>query len=180
MNKINISVLVSAFSLMLIHAQDFKSTTNDEAIYKEIQKQSFESEEDFTIFVEKFYRDLAVYGIFPYKPKPDYIIIKFSYLDKVNNLTHSHGVSLGKFDDERIEIYINPTSWQRFKKPMRYFLMYHELAHDILNLDDLEISPQNKGKLMYPELWEFDQMRMDEFIESYQTLFEEIGNKKNK
>lgn len=125
---------------------------------------------NFELYVEKFYRDLEVYGIFPKKPKTT--IIKYSRLDQINNSTHIHGLSFGTNDDSRIEIYINPSSWKQFSKPMRYFLMYHELSHDVLNLDDLERKTINEGKLIYPEISSYESINMDYFIESFHALFE--------
>ncbi len=55
---------------------------------------------------------------------------------------------------------------------MRYFLMYHELAHDVLNLDDLEAKSLNEGKLMYPAISSYENKNMDEFIENSHALFE--------
>lgn len=140
-------------------------------LYKEIVANSYDGDVDFNMYVEKFYRDLEFYGIFPKRPKTT--IIKFSRLDQLDNTTHIHGLSLGHNDDSRIEIYINPSSWQHFTKPMKYYLMYHELAHDVLNIDDLDIKPMNEGKLMYPEISSYDKINMDSFIESFHALFEE-------
>ena len=100
-------------------------------------------------------------------------IIKFSKLDQLDNTKHIHGLSFGSGDDDRIEIYINPSTWEQFNKPMRYFLMYHELAHDVLNLDDLEPKSWNEGKLMYPAISSYENKNMDDFIESTHALFEE-------
>lgn len=144
-------------------------------LYKEIVAKSYDTDEKFDIYVEKFYRDLEFFGIFPKKPK--ITIIKFSKLDQLDNLTHIHALSLGHNDDNRIEIYINPSTWKQFTKPMRYFLMYHELTHDVLNLDDLEKKPINEGKLMYPEISSYEKKNMDDFIESFHTLFEEQSKK---
>jgi hypothetical protein len=144
-------------------------------LYKEIVANSYDGDVDFNIYVDKFYRDLEIYGIFPKRPKTT--IIKFSRIDQLDNTTHLHGLSLGHNDDSRIEIYINPSSWQQFTKPMRYFLMYHELAHDVLNVDDLDIKPTNEGKLMYPEISSYEKKNMDGFIESFHTLFEEYSQK---
>lgn len=144
-------------------------------LYKEIVANSYDGDVNFDVYVEKFYRDLAIYGIFPKKPKTT--IIKFSKLDQLDYTTHLHGLSLGHNDDNRIEIYINPSSWQQFTKPMRYFLMYHELAHDVLNLDDLDNKPMNEGKLMYPEITSYEKKNMDDFIESFHVLFEEHSKK---
>ena len=82
-------------------------------------------------------------------------------------------------DDDRIEIYINPSTWESFNKPMRYYLMYHELSHDVLNVDDLEHLQINEGKLMYPSIATYESKTMDDFIESSHELFEEVAAKQN-
>jgi hypothetical protein len=158
-------ILVSLFAYKLIQNQ---TEVNQ---YYEIAANSYDSDEDFDMYVQKFYRDIEFYGIYPKKPKIH--IIKFSKLDQLDNTTHIHGLSFGSGDDDRIEIYINPSSWKQFNKPMRYFLMYHELAHDVLNLDDLEPKSWNEGKLMYPEISRYENKNMDDFIESAHALFEE-------
>lgn len=158
-------ILVSLFAYKLIQNQ---TEVNQ---YDEIAANSYDSDEDFDMYVQKFYRDLEFYGIYPKKPKVQ--IIKFSKLDQLDNTTHIHGLSYGSDDDDRIEIYINPSTWEQFNKPMRYFLMYHELAHDVLNLDDLEPKSWNEGKLMYPAISTYENKNMDDFIESSHALFEE-------
>ena len=150
------------------------SGSNDSSrdLYKKISSSAFDSDVDFDMYLEKFYRDARYMGVFPVKPKTT--IIKFAPLDKIKGLTHIHGVSFGVDDDEKIEIYINPSTWETFNKPMRYVLMYHELAHDVLNLRDLDASKSNEARLlMSPELADYRSFTMDEFIESYQTLFAE-------
>ena len=123
--------------------------------------------------VDKFYRDARVMGLYPVAPKT--ISIKFADLNKLEKTTHIHALCFGVNDDERIEIYVNPITWERFNKPMRYVLMYHELAHDVFNIPDLESSsPIAIKKLMNPSLSDFRSFTMDEFIESYQSLFLEI------
>ena len=49
---------------------------------------------------------------------------------------------------------------------MRYVLMYHELAHDVLNLRDLDLTGANEEKLlMFPGASSlFASFTMDEFI----------------
>jgi hypothetical protein len=147
----------------------------EDNLHKVIIANSYDTGENLNIYVETFYRDLEFYGIFPRKPITS--IIKFSSLDKINNTTHIHALSLGHNNDDRIEIYINPSSWKQFTKPMRYFLMYHELAHDVLNLDDLDNKSINSGKLMYPEISSYEKKSMDDFIESFHALFEEQMSK---
>jgi len=168
---IGLAILI-AISIVVLKLIQKQSKAN---LYKEIVANSYYGDVNFDIYVEKFYRDLELYGIFPKKPKTT--IIKFSKLDQLDNTTHIHGLSLGHNDDSRIEIYINPSSWQQFTKPMRYFLMYHELAHDVLNLDDLDSKAINEGKLMYPEISSYEKKNMDDFIESFHALFEEHSKK---
>jgi hypothetical protein len=141
-------------------------------IYREISSQAFDADVDFDMYVEKFYRDARFWGISPTRPKET--IIKFAPLDEISGLTHIHGISFGRNDDEKIEIYINPSTWKVFNKPMRYVLMYHELAHDVLNLKDLDQTESSEGKLlMYPALADFRSFTMDEFIVSSQIVFME-------
>jgi hypothetical protein len=141
-------------------------------LYEEIVANSYDGDVDFNIYVEKFYRDLEFHRI--RRPKtPQTTIIKFSRLDQIDNATHIHALSCGYEDDSRIEIYINPYSWDKFTKPMRYLLMYHELAHDVLNVDDLDATPINEGKLMYPESYSYEKKIKDDIIESFHAMFEE-------
>jgi hypothetical protein len=142
-------------------------------LYKEIVANSYDGGTELDIYVEKFYRDLEFYGIFQKKPKN--IIVKFSNLEQIENTTHIHGMSFGHDDDNRIEIYVNPYSWKKFNKPMKYFLMYHELSHDVLNLDDLDPVPSNEGKLMYPKISSYEKKTMDDFIDSFHSVFEELS-----
>lgn len=175
-------IIISLFAYLVIYNQTGGTYSeihnqSEENQYNIIAKHSYDSDEDFEMYVKKFYRDLESYGI--YRKKPKVQIIKFSKLDQLENTTHIHGLSLGIGDDDRIEIYINPSSWDQFNKPMRYFLMYHELAHDVLNLDDLEPKSWNEGKLMYPAISRYENKNMDDFIESTHALFEELTvNKK--
>ena len=148
--------------------------TSESDIYRQISSSAFDSDVDFDIYVEKFYRDARFFGVAPIRPKTT--IIKFAPLDKISGLTHIHGVSFGVDNDEKIEIYINPSTWKTFNKPMRYVLMYHELSHDVLNLKDLQMLGLNEDKLlMFPALADFRSFTMDEFIESSQRVFMEYA-----
>lgn len=146
----------------------------DTDVYKSISATSYDDgETDFQLYVDKFYRDLEYFGIFPKKPSKT--IIRFAKLDQLDNTTHFHAISFGYEDDSLIEIYINPSTWKNFSKPMRYYLMYHELSHDILNLDDLEPSFENEGNLMFPNISSFESLTMDDFIERSHLVFEEFN-----
>jgi len=164
---------VSILALCIIFF--FIQKQNQYNLYQEIKSSSYEADVDFDFYVEKFYRDIAVYGIFPKKPTTS--IIKFAKFDHITDATHIHGISCAINDDDKIEIYINPSTWNSFKKPLRYYLIYHELAHDVLNLDDLANSSENEGKLMFPAIASYEAKTMDEFIESSHALFEEVAAK---
>lgn len=129
---------------------------------------SFESDE-FDMYVEKFYRDANFHGIFPVKPEK--IIIKFSYFDRIKSRTHIHGSSYGFNNDDLIEIYINKTSWDNFNKAQRYHIMYHELGHDVLNLPDFDKNVQDKNAIMYPSASSGGYYLMDDFIVSMKRMF---------
>lgn len=173
-NKLIIGIiLIVFFSILIFYLSELQSKVK---FYKTVVANSYESNENFELYVDNFYRDLENYGIYPQKPKN--IIIKFSKLDQLENTTHIHGISFGKNDDERIEIYINPSSWEKFNRPMKHFLIYHELSHDILNLNDIEAKSFNEGKLMYPEISNYENISMDDFIESFHNLFEEESKKR--
>lgn len=163
---------IAVIALLSIIAYSSAQKKSDINLYNKIVANSYESDENFEIYVEKFYRDLEIYGVYPKKPKTT--IIKLSRLDQIDNATHIHGVSYGFNDDDKIEIYINTSTWKKFNKPMRYFLMYHELSHDILNVDDLDNVSQNEGKLMYPEISTYENKSMDDFIESFHSSFDEL------
>jgi len=164
-------IAIVVLFLITVFAYSVIQNQSDVNQYDVIVENSYESDEDFDMYVQKFYRDLEFYGIFPKKPREQ--IIKFSKLDQLDNTTHIHGLSFGVNNDDKIEIYINPSTWRQFNKPMRYFLMYHELAHDVLNLDDLEAKSWNEEKLMYPAISSYENKNMDDFIESAHALFEE-------
>ncbi|TDQ15197.1 hypothetical protein DFQ04_3083 [Algoriphagus boseongensis] len=163
-----VCILIGMFVMYL----DKKNEVSD--LYEKVLMDSFDGDEDFSLYLDKFYRDLNVFGIYP--KKPSNVTIKFARLDQITNTTHIHAMSYGGDNDDLIEIYINPSSWDKFNKPKRHYLMYHELAHDILNLDDLPGIEANKGKLMYPAIESYERITMDEFIEAYQELFEEVAS----
>lgn len=175
LKRIAIISTIALFIIVSLHFID--NSQKEKKLYHKISSSAFDANVDFDFYVKKFYRDVEVFGIFPKKPKTT--IIKFAKLDQLTNATHIHGVSYGMNDDDRIEIYINPSTWESFNKPMRYFLMYHELSHDVLNADDLKDIPSNEGKLMYPAIASYESKTMDDFIESSQELFMEIASQPN-
>ena len=47
--------------------------------------------------------------------------------------------------------------------------MYHELAHDVLNIDDLSDLPSNNGYINT-----YEKIHMDQFIEASHELFDSL------
>ena len=137
---------------------------------KPIRNLSYESNEELKPYIDKFFRDLDNNNV-PYII-PQNFIVKFSDLESYKNTSHIHGISLGYEDDDRVEIYINKRSWESFNKTQRYYSVYHELSHDILNLDDLSESDNNYGKIMYPYISKYDNLKMNDFITNMKILFD--------
>lgn len=78
-----------------------------------------------------------------------------------------------------IELRYITSSWEQFTSVlMRWLLIVSQLVRDAkFNLDDLDNKSINEGRLMYPENLNLRKKNMDDFIESYQTLFEEHSKK---
>lgn len=81
---------------------------------------------DLNLMVDVFLLDCEKNNI---KVKKNLVIATFETLDK-----ETLGLSFGINDDERVELKIDPEKWQDASLPKRWYLLYHELGHDILNL----------------------------------------------
>lgn len=164
-----ISILVIVIPITFLLIRSYNITQE----YKQVVNLSGDVDFDYNFYVEKYYRDLKFHAI--YKVQPKNIIIKYSFLDQLDFSTHIHAICFGKGDDDKIEIYINYNSWKHFNKAQKYWLVYHELSHDVLNLNDLSNKSFNEGKLMHPEELDIN-YNMDMFIESFHDLFDSIEN----
>ena len=145
------------------------NASSNSAMKRQIIEGAYDCEE-FQMYLDKFYRDIEFIGI--NKRKPRTIILKLAPMQYFENTKDYHGVSYGYKDDNIIEIYINEDSWKKFSRPQKYLIMYHELAHDILNIDDLPDKEENYGKLMCPVFSNLDKITMDDFIEMSHELLE--------
>lgn len=167
---LSVGIGLAAIVLLIVCLSPKKSEAD--LLYKEIVASAYDDPDvDFQFYLDKYYRDLEFFDIIPTRPHKT--IIKFANLDKITDVRHAHAMSYGYDQDDIIEIYINPSSWAKFGKAMRYWLMYHELTHDILNIDDLADIPSNFGKLMYPVLISYEGKTMDEFIESFHEFIDD-------
>ena len=133
--------------------------------------------ENFEPYVDQFYRELEQYGIVKVRPKK--INIRLESLDTSENTYHMHGFSTGFDNDDIIDITINKRSWNTFSKAQKYYLIFHELAHDVLNLDDLDYNNPNEKNIMYPSIHSFKSLSMDDFIDNFNILLEEYKANEN-
>jgi hypothetical protein len=82
---------------------------------------------DLSLMVKVFLEDCNIHGLrFP----EDEVIVSFKGLDGSNI-----GLSYGMNDESRIELAIDPEKWSEASAPKRWYIVYHELGHDVLNLE---------------------------------------------
>ena len=74
------------------------------------------------------------------------------------------GVSLGMDNDEIVVIKIDPENWSKSSITKRWYLMYHELGHDVLNLEHGE-----GGKMMFT--FSDREYKWEEFFKDKEYLF---------
>jgi len=79
-------------------------------------------------------------------------------------------VALASNDDNKVVIAIDPESWQKASQPKRWYIIYHELGHDILNLDHGECGAMMNAYAKPDYSWlEFEKDKSTMF-ESYKRL----------
>ena len=68
-----------------------------------------------------------------------------------------------KDNDEKVLIFVDPENWQKANQSLRWYIIYHELGHDILNLEHGEcgpmMNPTTTGKYSWSR-FENDNKRM--------------------
>lgn len=138
--------------------------------HRVLRENSYASEE-FDIYLKKYYRDIETFGISVVKPRSTSIC--FAPMQYFEDTKDYYGLCYGYENDDIIEIYINEDAWKSLTRAQKYLIMYHELSHDILNVDDLPNTYENQDKLMCPAFNKFDQLTMDDFIERTHIFFEE-------
>ena len=53
-------------------------------------------------------------------------------------------IALGKDDDSKVDILVNPDLWENFNDSKKFYIIYHELGHDLFNFNH-----GNGGKMMF-------------------------------
>lgn len=79
-------------------------------------------------------------------------------------------VSLGKNNNDKIIIKVNPDSWLTANPATRWYILYHELGHDVLNLNHGQ-----GGRMMFN--YPTKQYGWDEFFEDRKNMFVYIVKK---
>ena len=130
--------------------------------------------QNFDLYVDQFFREIEQSGILKVRPKQ--VNIQLKSLDTSKDTYHMHGFSTGYDDDDVINITINKRSWNTFNKAQKYYLIFHELSHDVLNLDDLEFNEPNEKNIMYPSISAYKDLTMDDFINNFNSLLENYIN----
>lgn len=91
---------------------------------------------DLTAMIKVFIEDCRLHGI---EVKDSKISAEFVELDE-----SILGLSFGIDNDDIIKLKISPSQWAKSSEPTRWYLLYHELGHDVLNLRHGE-----GGKMMF-------------------------------
>lgn len=98
------------------------------------------------------------------------------------------GVSLGIFDNNKIVLKIDPQKWERATSLQRWYTIYHELGHDVLNLrhgegGDMMFNFSIDSNYTWEDFFEdrdymfkyfFDNFNEEKFTSSPKTSYDEI------
>jgi hypothetical protein len=79
-------------------------------------------------------------------------------------------LSSGIFNDEEIIIKVNPKEWRGASNSKRWYILYHELGHDVLNLQHGQ-----GGKMMFN--YTEEDYTWDEFFEDRDYMFNSMKSK---
>jgi hypothetical protein len=91
---------------------------------------------DLDLMIDVFLADCKRNGIFVNKGKA---IVSFEPLSG-----ELLGLSYGINNETKIELRIDPEKWEKASAPKKWYLLYHELGHDVLNLNH-----GSGGKMMF-------------------------------
>ena len=163
------------------------------------------NEKDLKAMVKVFLQDLIStnesYGDFSSEGFYAFNIKNFLFLISLINETDSIidatfeplekdmlGVSLGIFDNNKIVLRIDPQKWERATSLERWYTIYHELGHDVLNLrhgegGDMMFNFSIDSNYTWEDFFEdrdymfkyfFDNFNEEKFTSSPKTSYDEI------
>jgi hypothetical protein len=76
-------------------------------------------------------------------------------------------LAIGKDNNSKVDIVFDPDYWQTFNQAKRFYVFYHELGHDIFNLNH-----GNGGKMMF--VYADRDITWDDFFEDRESMFERV------
>ncbi len=83
------------------------------------------------------------------------------------------GLSLGKDNDNLIKIKINKKKWASSSRAKQWYVLYHELGHDVLNFEHFEggkmMNPISEGGYSWGEFWDDRLIMFNYFLENRVT-----------
>jgi hypothetical protein len=112
---------------------------------------------DLTSMVSIFLDDCAEFNI----PVPNINTLKATFEPlEGNTIALAYGMNL----DDKIVIKVDPTKWQEASVQKKWYILYHELGHDVLNLEHGEA-----GKMMFN--FAEREYTWEEFFEDKEYMF---------
>lgn len=106
----------------------------------------------------KFSHHLLTKGLI--NPKKTQIEVAFNELKG-----ETIAVALGMNNDEKINLVVDPKKWNNYSKAERFYILYHELGHDIFNFNH-----GNGGRMMFN--YKNKSITFKTFNEDKESLFE--------
>ena len=132
---------------------------------------------DFGIYLNRFLDEMKNEGFVYEVKKP-----LFSKLPDLSNMSSFVNVSfkelpnsvvavaIGMNNNDNVELVISPSQWSNFSNYKRWYVVYHELGHDVFNLEH-----GNGGKMMFNYTYNIN--GWESFLDDRLTMFNTIiGN----
>jgi hypothetical protein len=112
---------------------------------------------DLTAMVNVFLNDCSEFNI----PTPNINTLKATFEPLGDNTV---ALAFGMNDDDAIVIKVDPDKWQKASDAKKWYILYHELGHDVLNLEHGE-----GGKMMFN--YAEREYTWEEFFEDKEYMF---------
>ena len=73
-------------------------------------------------------------------------------------------------NDDQVYIKVDPENWQKASQAKRWYIIYHELGHDILNLDHGECGPMMNSVAKANYSWKELERDKNTMFEAYKKM----------
>ena len=117
---------------------------------------------DLTAMVNVFLNDCSEFNI----PTPNINTLKATFEPLEGNTV---ALAFGMNNDDAIVIKVDPDKWQKASDAKKWYILYHELGHDVLNLKHGE-----GGKMMFN--YAEREYTWEEFFEDKEYMFDSYKN----